>query len=90
MNIIILNFTLNHSSTSSLKALADIQLLESGESLISIYGVKLIQLHNKTFVVKMPSWKKGTRYQDICSIDKVSLKESITNQLIQRYEALTK
>lgn len=86
MNVLILHFLANPLKPSSLKAWADIQIQQNDHTLLTLYGIKLIQRHNGQLVVKMPSLRQGNSYKTLCHIDDAFLRQKITTALIERYE----
>ena len=86
MNVTILNFMANPFETSSLKDWVDIQIQQNDHTLLTLYGVKLVQHYNGHLVVKMPSLRQGNSYKTLCQIDDASLRQKITTALIERYE----
>lgn len=86
IEVVILQVVNNPFMSSSLKAWADIQLQENGRSILSLYGLKLIQRQDGNLVVKMPSLRQGNLYKTLCNIDNVPLQKKITKALIEQYE----
>ncbi len=74
----------NPDPGSTLKAKADIQLLQNGSPFLFLSGIKLVQT-SKGLVVKMPSLREGQRYHTLCRILSRELRQHIKHLLIAAY-----